>query len=203
MVARRNVARLESRKKRNCDSAAHYDVKRLRLKRPSFTVVTMNSSSGSCSDSSERRDRSERRRRRLWSVWYGSFKPRRRSHPRRADDLRFHSRDWYSARLLAVSIGISLLSMADAFLTLTLLNTGADEINPLMAALLDRGTMAFTVFKMATTSVCVLALVVLSNYRFMRLIRVENVMYLVLASYISLIAYELWLLQEPLEVIVL
>jgi Domain of unknown function (DUF5658) len=163
----------------------------------------MNSPRGSRSDRAERRDRTERRRRRVWSVWYGSFNPRRRAHPRRAGDLRFHSLDWYSAHLLAVAIGISLLSMADAFLTLTLLNSGADEINPVMAALLDRGTLAFTVFKMATTGVCVMALVVMSRHRFMRLIRVEVVMYIVLASYFSLIAYELWLLKRPFSVIIL
>jgi Domain of unknown function (DUF5658) len=163
----------------------------------------MRSSLRSRSDRSERRDRMERRRRHIWSLCYGSFNPRRRSHPRRDGDMRFHSLDWYSSHLLAVSIGISLLSMADAFLTLTLLNSGADEINPIMAALLDRGAMAFTVFKMASTGVCVLALVVMSRYRFMRLIRVEIVMYIVLASYVSLIAYELWLLHKPLDVIVL
>jgi hypothetical protein len=163
----------------------------------------MNSSISSRSESAERRDRAERRRRRVWSVWYGSFKPRRRSHPRRAGDMRFHSLDWYSAHLLVVAIGISLLSMADAFLTLTLLNSGADEINPVMAALLDRGAVAFTIVKMATTGICVVALVVMSRYRFMRLIRVEIVMYIVLASYVSLIAYEIWLLHKPLDVIVL
>jgi hypothetical protein len=102
--------------------------------------------------------------------------------------------------LLAVSIGISLLSVADAFLTLTLLNRGADEINPVMAALLRRGTTEFTAFKMATTGVCITALVVMSRHRFMRLIRVDRVMYMVLAIYMGLIAYELWLLQRPLEV---
>jgi hypothetical protein len=163
----------------------------------------MNSPLGSRSDCSERRNRAERRRRRIWSVWYGSFKPRRRTRPRRVDDVRFHSLDWYSAHLLAVSIGISLLSMADAFLTLTLLDSGADEINPIMGALLDRGTMAFTVCKMAATGVCVVALVILSKYRFMRLIRVEIVIYIVLAAYVSLVGYEFWLLRRPFDVMIL
>jgi hypothetical protein len=160
----------------------------------------MNSPSRSLSDRGERRNRTERRNRRLWSICYGSFNPRRRSHPRRVGDHRFHVLDWYSAHLLAVAIGISLLSMADAFLTLTLLNSGADEINPIMAALLYRSTTAFTIFKMAITGICVLALVALSRYRFMRFIRVEIVMYIVLGTYISLIGYELWLLQRPLDV---
>ena len=146
----------------------------------------------------ERRAQLERRRRRVWSVCYGSFNPRRRCASRRAGDARFHSLDWYSAHLLAVSIGISLLSVADAFLTLTLLNSGADEINPIMAALLERGAVAFTVFKMTSTGLCIIALVILSKQRFMRLIRVDVVMYVVLATYFSLIGYELWLLQRPL-----
>ncbi len=159
----------------------------------------MNSPRRSRSDSNERRNRIERRNRRVWSICYGSFRPRRRSHPRRANDHRFHFVDWYSAHLLAIAIGISLLSTADAFLTLTLLNSGADEMNPIMAALLYHSATAFTVFKMATTGICVLALVALSRYRFMRVIRVEIVMYIVLGTYISLIGYELWLLNKPLD----
>jgi hypothetical protein len=163
----------------------------------------MNSPPRAQPDCGERRHRTERRHRRVWSIWYGSFNPRRRAASRRAGDHRFHSLDWYSAHLLIVAIGISLLSMADAFLTLTLLDVGADEMNPIMAALLYRSATAFTVFKMATTGVCVLALVVLSRHRFMRLVRVEIVMYLVLATYISLIGYELWMLQKPLDATIL
>ncbi len=163
----------------------------------------MNAPRRSRSDCGERRNRTERRNRRVWSICYGSFNPRRRSHPRRADDHRFHSLDWYSAHLLAVTIGISLLCMADAFLTLTLLNSGADEMNPIMAALLYRSATMFVVFKMATTGICVLALVVLSRHRFMRVIPVEIFMYVVLGSYVSLITYELWLLQKPLDVAIL
>ncbi len=163
----------------------------------------MNSPPSTVPDWSERRNRTGRRHRRIWSICYGSFNPRRRSGQRRAGDFSFHTLDWYSAHLLAVAIGISLLSMADAFLTLTLLNGGAEELNPIMAALLYRSATAFTVFKMATTGICVLALVVLSRHRFMRVIRVEIVMYIVLGTYMSLIGYELWLLNKPLDVMIL
>jgi len=159
----------------------------------------MNSPLRSRSDCGERRNRLERRSRRVWSIWYGSFNPRRRTHPRRGDDHQFHSLDWYSAHLLALAIAILLLSTADAFLTLTLLNSGADEVNPIMAALLYRSATAFTVFKMATTGMCVVALVVLSRHRFMRVIRVEIFIYVVLGTYMSLIGYEIWLLERPLE----
>src|SRR5271154_3385659 len=86
----------------------------------------------------ERRHRADRRRRPWWSVCYGSFNPRRRTPPRRLDDSRFSSLDWYSAHLLAVAIAILLLSTADAFLTLLLLQGGASEMNPIMAAFVYR-----------------------------------------------------------------
>jgi hypothetical protein len=199
----RNAVRHDHRSKKYRHRAAHYDASSERDNGDRITVRTMTSQTRTAADCGERRNRTERRRRRVWSICYGSFNPRRRTHPRRAGDLRFHSLDWYSAHLLAVAMGISVLSMADAFLTVTLLNHGAVEVNPLMAALLHRGAAAFTIFKMTTTSVCVLALVVLSRHRFMRLIRVEIVMYVVLGTYLSLIGYELWLLQKPWDVLLL
>lgn len=151
----------------------------------------------------ERRARPERRSRRLFSVWYGSFKPRRRAPARRLADQHFHTIDWYSPHLLAVVIVTSLLCVADAFLTLMLLSNGADEINPVMAALLYRSVAAFTAGKMAFTSVSLVAMVALSRYRFMRLVRVEIVLYLVLAAYIGLIGYELWLLRGHVDPFIL
>jgi hypothetical protein len=69
-------------------------------------------------------------------VVYGSFRPRRRRPPRRLDDSRYQAVDWHAAHLLAVAIGILLLSVADAFMTVTLLSGGAVEVNPVMAALI-------------------------------------------------------------------
>src|SRR5271154_6071080 len=144
----------------------------------------------------ERRGRGERRSRLWWSVWYGSFNPRRRRPPRRLDDSRYQSLDWYSAHLLAVSIGILLLSAADAFLTLTLLFNGADEINPVMAPVILRGAATFAALKMSLTSVGIVLMVFLARYRFMRVIRVELAMYGILLIYIWLVLYEIWMLRS-------
>src|SRR5271156_2056368 len=143
----------------------------------------------------ERRGVADRRRRVLWSVCYGSFNPRRRTLPRRLDDLRFHSLDWHSAHLLAVAIGILLLCVADAFLTLALLQGGAAEVNPIMALLLGRSVAAFAVLKLAMTGVGTVSMVILARYRFMRLLRVEWVLYAVLIGYATLIGYEIWMLK--------
>jgi hypothetical protein len=146
--------------------------------------------------SEERRHRADRRDRGWMAVWYGSFNPRRRNPPRRLDDSRHHLLDWYSADLLAVAIGILLLSAADAFLTGVLLVNGADEVNPLMAALVYRSVAAFTALKMAMTGAGVVLLVFLSRYRFMRLFRVEWILLAVLGVYLWLIGYEIWMLKN-------
>jgi hypothetical protein len=143
----------------------------------------------------ERRHRTDRRLRHWWSVCYGSFNPRRRTPPRRVDDSRFSSLDWYSAHLLAVAIGILLMSTADAFLTLLLLQGGAAEVNPIMATFIYRNVAAFAAMKMALTSASIVLMVILARYRFMRLVQVTWVLYGVLFAYLGLISYEIWMLK--------
>jgi hypothetical protein len=147
----------------------------------------------------ERRDRVDRRRAGWRSVLYGSFNPRRRTPPRRLDESRFHSLDWHASHLLAISISILLLSMLDAFLTLVLLTEGAEEVNPIMAAIIYKSVGLFAALKMSLTGIGLVVMVFLARYRFMRLVRVEWVLYGVLAAYICLISYEVWLLKVPVD----
>jgi hypothetical protein len=143
----------------------------------------------------ERRAGPDRRRRIWWSLLYGSIRPRRRQPARRLDDSRFHAMDWHGAHLWAVSIVILILSVADAFLTLTLLSGGAVEVNPIMAMLLGGSGTVFAGFKMAMTGVGVTLMVFLARYRFMRVVKVEIILYAVLTAYIVLIIHELRMLR--------
>jgi hypothetical protein len=151
----------------------------------------------------DRRHRIDRRHRLVWSILYGSFNPRRRRPARRLNDSRFHPVDWYSAHLLAVSIGILLLSAADAFLTGILLLHGADEVNPIMAVLVYRNVAVFAASKMALTGISTMVMVFLSRYRFMRVLRVDLVLYAVLGIYAWLIGYEIWMLRASSDLLVL
>lgn len=144
----------------------------------------------------DRRSQGDRRRRLLWSVIYGSFNPRRRRPPRRLDDSRFHTLDWHRTHLLGVAIGILVLNVADAFLTVALLSGGAVEVNPVMAMLFERHPAAFAAIKMGITGVSILALVVLAYHRFMRMVRVEVILYVILLTYVVLIAHELDMLRR-------
>jgi hypothetical protein len=93
--------------------------------------------------------------------------------------------------------------VADAFLTLVLLQAGAAEINPVMALLLYRSVAAFAVLKIGMTGACTISLVILARYRFMRLLRVEWVLYGVLIAYMGLIGYEIWMLKSPAAALIL
>jgi hypothetical protein len=146
----------------------------------------------------DRRGMPDRRRQMWWSILYGSFKPRRRRPARRFGEG-FQSLDWHSAHLLAVSIGILLLSAADAFMTVTLMADGANEVNPFMAAFIYKSVTAFAAVKMLLTGTGVILMVVLANYRFMRVVRVAVVMYGLLVGYMVLLGYEMWLLRGLLS----
>jgi hypothetical protein len=144
----------------------------------------------------ERRHRADRRQRLWWSLLYGSFNPRRRRPPRRLDESRFQSLDWHAAHLLAVALGILILNVADAFLTVALMSGGAIEVNPVMALLVSSSASVFVTLKMAVTGTCVVLMVFLARYRFMRLVRVDFVLYVIFLAYVALIVYELQMLQS-------
>jgi hypothetical protein len=144
----------------------------------------------------ERRNRPDRRQRIWWSLVYGNFRPRRRRPARRTDDGRYHALDWHGPHLWAVSIGVLILSVADAFMTLILMSGGAVEVNPFMAMFVGRNVAVFAALKMAITGISIMLLVFLARYRFLRLVRVDVILYCILAAYLILIGHELGMLRQ-------
>jgi hypothetical protein len=45
------------------------------------------------------------------------------------------------------------------------------------------------------TSACIILMVITARYRFMRLLRVGWLLYAIVIAYVSLIGYELWMLN--------
>ena len=70
------------------------------------------------------------------------------------------------------------------------------------AGILDEEAL-FAALKMGMTSLSIILMVVLARYRFMRLLRVEWVLYGVLIAYASLISYEVWMLKGPVQLPIL
>jgi hypothetical protein len=140
------------------------------------------------------RRHSDRRTHVLRALMHGSFKPRRRG-PRRADERALSAVDWHHPQWLAIAMLIVVFSCADALLTLMLLERGAYETNPMMAPLVVRSAFAFAVVKIGLTAGGVVLLTQLALLRAFGRIPVGVLLYLVLAIYGALIAYEFGLLN--------
>ena len=146
-------------------------------------------------DNSERRQAADRRRSTFHALMYGSFHPRRLK-PRRDSQPQLAAVDWHQPHWLAVAVLILLLSCADAFLTLMLLNRGAYEVNPLMAPLVNGSPLVFTLVKISLTAAGVVLLTILARMRVFRGIPISFLLYAVLAGYAVLVIYEMKLLEE-------
>jgi hypothetical protein len=145
----------------------------------------------------ERRTRGpDRRRVTLRSFLQGGITPRRRGG-RRADEQHLPI-DWHEPYLLFLAVMILLLSVADAFLTLTLIMGGAQEANPLLAFVLQEHPEFFAALKMGLTGSGVLVLVAGARTRLFRIMRVGVLLQGVFVAYVALIAYEWWLLRTLL-----
>lgn len=146
-------------------------------------------------DGVERRRGPDRRKRIAKGLVTGSINPQRRQS-RRAGDHGITHLDWHAARWLGVALLILLLSCADALLTLALMRHGATEINPVMAPLVEGTGRGFALWKLGLTAVGVVVLTLLAPFRILGRVPVGVLLYLTLAGYIVLVAYELWLLEQ-------
>ena len=120
----------------------------------------------------------------------------RRAQIRREDDQAGQYRlDRYHYKYLLIILATVMLSVTDAFLTLFLINQGAEEINPIMAFSLGYGNQAFFWSKYLLT--CLPLLFVLFNaniYLFRTSIRTKVLFIFSLTSFLLVINWELYLI---------
>ena len=93
---------------------------------------------------------------------------------------------------------IVLFSCVDAFLTLTLMDRGAYEVNPFMAPLVGRSALAFALVKIGLTGGGVVLLTLLARMKAFGRVPVSLLLYTVLLGYGALLVYEFRLLQEAM-----
>ena len=91
-----------------------------------------------------------------------------------------------------------LLCTADALLTLTLLQRGANEANPFMQPLVGGSPLLFAMVKMGLTSGGIVMLILLAQIRVFGRIPVSFLLYTVLLGYAGLVGYEFWLMEDLL-----
>jgi hypothetical protein len=121
---------------------------------------------------------------------------RRRRAGRRVGDQHAAGIDWHDAHWLAAALMVLLLSVFDAFLTITLMRHGAVEANPFMAPLLSAGGPSFAYWKVGLTAFGVIVLTLFARIRLFRVIPVGLVLYLLGIGYAVLVAYELLMLHR-------
>lgn len=124
------------------------------------------------------------------TVFYGFTFSRRHSH-RRAADVEVIFLDWHHPWLFFLATGTMLLSCADAFLTLQLLDRGMIEANPVMNAVMSQGTAMFTSTKLAMTAFGIFVLVFLAKARFLNRLRTGLFLTVFFTFYACLVCYEL------------
>ncbi len=130
------------------------------------------------------------RRRFTWkTVIYGLLNPRR--HRARREEPDGYHVDFHDAKLWIPVVGIVLLSVADALLTIRLLSLGAVETNRVMADVVTGDGLGFAVAKMLGTAVGVVLLTAVANFKILGLVRVRSLIYVMFAGYMTLVAYEL------------
>lgn len=130
------------------------------------------------------------------SIWAAFFPGGRRTKNRRASE---HDRqyfvDRFPMRTMVVIVVLLLLSLLDGFITIHLLDSGAEEINPVMKYLIDRGLVPFLLGKFVLTAAGIPLLLIFKNhYLFRTRFRVGYLMPIFVGLYVILITYQICLL---------
>jgi len=137
----------------------------------------------------DKRAEDERRLVTWRTVFFGFTRSRRREHRRFVDDDVVFL-DWHHPWLFFLATGIMLMSCADAFLTLQLIDLGMRESNPVMNAVMAHSTTLFTSTKLAMTGVGILVLVFLAKSRFLNRYRTGALLTVFFVFYACLVCYE-------------
>ena len=138
----------------------------------------------------DRREQSDRRKFPTRPFSKYMFKGKRR-HARREEEDQNYYVDRYELRYLFLIISILVLCFMDAFLTIILLQLGAEELNPFMLIFIEKDVVLSMVIKYVMTALSLICILVHKNFRIFRNLRVHSLIYIVLTLYIALVLFEL------------
>ncbi len=137
-----------------------------------------------------------RRRNHVRAVFYQFVKPRRRTGGRRKADSHPTQVDFHEPALLAVVLVTLSLCIFDIYATLTLLQKGGIEINPVMRQLIDYDMWWFYVFKYTVTVAGLSVLLSCKNFRLYQNIKALHALYGAVIIYVILAVYQVKLLYD-------
>ena len=114
----------------------------------------------------------------------------RRKRARRGEEAENYYVDRYELRYLFLITSILILCFLDAFLTVILLQLGAEELNPFMLIFIEKDVVLSMVVKYVITAVSLICILIHKNFRIFRNLRVHSLIYFVLILYIVLVLFE-------------
>ena len=145
-------------------------------------------------DSNENRNDPDRRKRQIPPLKYIIFGGRRKSIRRDEDKNKFIILDDHGLGIFAVAIIILAFSALDGLFTLYLISSGAKEINPLMSSLIDLNPRFYLAVKCIVTTIGIIILIVLRNYKSRLLgIRISRLLTTTALVFFIIIAYQVYM----------
>lgn len=142
----------------------------------------------------ERRLVEDRRRNHAKAFFVQFYKPRRRSSGRRPEDGHGTYVDFHEPQVLLVVVITLALCVVDVYATLTLLQMGGVELNPVMRELIEHDVWTFFIFKYVLTAACLFVLISYKKFRLYKSFSTLHTLYAVLVVYVLLVIYEMKLL---------
>lgn len=139
----------------------------------------------------------DRRNRSGFTIRSMLFGGKRGKIRRKEDTKRIFYVDHYSPGLFIIIVSILFLSVIDALLTLSLLNHGVYETNPIMTYFLKFGPYTFFISKYLLTIIALICLLMFRNV-VLRIIKIStrSVLYFIVVFYLAVVGWELYLLSS-------
>ena len=102
---------------------------------------------------------------------------------------------YHDPMLFFVVLSIIIMNVLDAFFTILLLENGdVIEVNPLMAALIEKGSLYFFNVKYLLTALCLILLVANKNFSIFGAFKTTHVIFVIFGGFFLLNTYQIYLL---------
>ena len=145
----------------------------------------------------ERRETHKERRCNQAKAAINSFYRNRRKHLRREnDDVTGVYVDAHEPKLWYLAITLMTLSVLDAFFTTLLLANGSEELNPLLAYLLQIDLWVFLAVKFFITGASIVFFILHKHHRLLNTVNCYHLLVFSVAVYFILICYELSMVRH-------
>jgi hypothetical protein len=114
---------------------------------------------------------------------------------RKGEEKNCYVDQYHDPMLFFMVLSIIIMSTLDAFFTILLLeNENIIEVNPLMAALIDKGSFYFFNVKYLLTALSLILLVIHKNFSFLGAFKTMHVIFFIFGGFFLLNTYQIYLL---------